>query len=45
MKIMFGLRKYSAISKRFWVDSKEFPENCSRTFTLTSGKFQRISKN
>ncbi len=32
MKILLGLWKYSAISKRFWVDSKEFPENCSRNF-------------
>ncbi len=37
--------EHSAISKRFWVDSKEFPENCSRNFTLILGKFQGILKN
>ncbi len=45
MKILLGLWKYSAISKRFWVDTKEFPENYLRNFTLTSEKGQRILKN
>ncbi len=42
MKIEIGLQKYFAISKRFWVNYKEFPENYSRNFKLTLGKFQRI---
>ncbi len=29
MKILIGLQKYFAISKRFWVNYKEFPENYS----------------
>ncbi len=44
MKILIGLRKYFAISKRFWVNYKEFPENYSGNFKLTVGKFQRIKK-
>ncbi len=44
MKILIGLWKYFAISKRFWVNYKEFPENYSGDFKLTSGKFQRIQK-
>ncbi len=44
MKILIGLLKYFAISKRFWVNYKEFPENYSGTFKLTLGKFQRIKK-
>ncbi len=44
MKILIGLWKYFAISKRFWVNYKEFPENYSGNFKLTLGKFQRIKK-
>ncbi len=44
-KILLGFRKYSAISKRFWVDPKEIPENCSRDFTLTWGNFKELKKN
>ncbi len=29
MEILIGLWKYLAISKRFWVNYKEFPENYS----------------
>ncbi len=44
MKILIGLWKYFAISKRFLVNFKEFPENYSGNFRLTLGKFQRIKK-
>ncbi len=44
MKIVIRLRKYFAISKRFWINYKEFPENYSENFKLTLGKFQRIKK-
>ncbi len=44
MKILTGLRKYFATSKRFWVNYKEFPENYSGDFKLTLEKFQRIKK-
>ncbi len=43
-KILIGLWKYFAISKRFWANYKEFPENYSGNFKLTLGKFQRIKK-
>ncbi len=45
MKILIRLWKYFAISKRFWVNYKEFPENYSGNFKLTLGNFQRIKKN
>ncbi len=45
MKILIGFWKYFAISKRFWVNCKEFPENYSGNFKVTLGKFQRIKKN
>ncbi len=44
MKILIGLKKYFATSKRFWENYKEFPENYSGNFKLTLGKFQRIKK-
>ncbi len=44
MKILIGFWKYFAISKRFWVNCKEFPENYSGNIKLTLGKFQRIKK-
>ncbi len=44
MKILIGLRKYFATSKRFWVNYKEFPENYSGNLKLTLGKFQRNKK-
>ncbi len=44
MKILVRLWKYYAILKRFWVNYKEFPENCSGNFKLTLRKFQRIKK-
>ncbi len=42
LKILLGLWKYFTISKRFWVNYKEFRENDSENFKLTSGKIQRI---
>ncbi len=33
-----------AISKIFWVNYKEFPENYSGNLKLTLGKFHRIKK-
>ncbi len=44
MKILIGLGKYFAISKRFWINYQEFPENHSGNFKLTLGKFQKIKK-
>ncbi len=44
MKILIGLWKYFAISKRFWVNYKEFLKNYSGNFKITLGKFQRIKK-
>ncbi len=44
MEILIGLWKYFAISKRFRVNYKEFPENYLGKFKLTLGKFQRIKK-
>ncbi len=44
-QILIGLWKYFAISKRFSVNYKEFPENYSGNFKLTLGKFLRIEKN
>ncbi len=44
MKILIELWKYFAISKRFWVNYKEFRQNYTRNFKLTLGKFQRIKK-
>ncbi len=44
IKILIGLWKYFATSKRFWVNYKEFPENYFGNFKLTLGKFQRIKK-
>ncbi len=44
MKILIGLCKYFAISKRCWVNYKEFLENYSGNFKLTLGKFQKIKK-
>ncbi len=44
MKILIGLGKYFAISKRFRVNYAEFPKNYSGNFKLTLGKFQRIKK-
>ncbi len=44
MKILKELWKYFAISKRFRVNYKEFPENYSGNIRLTLGKFQRIKK-
>ncbi len=44
MKILIGHWKYLVLSKRFWVNYKELPENYSGNFELTLGKFQRIKK-
>ncbi len=44
MKILIGFWKYFAISKIFWVNNKEFPENYSGNFKLTLEKFQRFKK-
>ncbi len=44
MKILIGLWKYIAILKRFWVNYKEFQENYSGNFKLTSVKLQRTKK-
>ncbi len=44
MKILIGLRNYFAISKRFWVNYKEFPENYSGNLKPTLEKFHRIKK-
>ncbi len=44
MKILIGFWKYFAISKRFWVNYKEFSENYSGNLKLTLEKFQRIKK-
>ncbi len=44
VKILIGLWKYFAISKRFRVNYKEFPENYSGNFTLTLGKFKKLKK-